>query len=386
MSRWARRFVFAGALWLAVWQILVLAGGTHRTGVVVGLLGFVFQTVFGKAYSLVPSYFDRSLVTTRLLPVHFLLGNLGPMLLAVGIETANPSLRLAGAVAWTLAVGVFVGTLGASIRDNIAGSETGTGDASSHRVPLDRTANPFVPVAFAYLLVGTYGLLAVESELPVLVDGYVPRTVHLLGAGGAVLLLFAVGFRLLPRFLVTTIDHRFALVVLTAGALGPAVIAVSLPAGGLFAVGAALQAVAVVGYALAVVALYRRSKRDRIGFYGVLGGAGAGLLAVGLGITFALDGVTGARIAAHARLNVLGLLGLTIVGVSYQFYPPGVSTTALINDRTALVALCLLAGGLVVEVTGLLAGLPLIRTLGRALAAIGGVAHLLVVAAVLAER
>lgn len=386
ISRWARRFVFAGAVWLVVWQVAVLVGATHRTVVVVGLLGFVFQTVFGKAYSLIPSYFDRSLVTTRLMPAHLAFASLAPALLAVGIETARPRLRLAGAVAWTLAVVIFVGTLSVTVRDNIFGSATGTGEASSHREPLDRTANRFVPVVLGYLLVGTYGLLATETALPVLVDGYPPRTAHLLGAGGAVLLLFSVGFRLLPRFLVTTIDHRFALGVLTAGALGPALIAFSLPAGGLFVAGAVMQAAAVVGYAIAVAVLYTRSKRDRIGFYGVLAGSGMGVLAVGIGLWFAAGGLTAPRVAAHARLNLLGLLGLTIVGVTYQFYPPGVSSRRLIGDQTALVALGLLAAGLLVEVGGLVGGSVPVRTLGSALAAAGALVHLLVVAAVLAER
>ncbi|WP_336327055.1 hypothetical protein [Halovenus sp. HT40] len=386
ISRWARRFVLAGAGWFAVWQIAVLAGVSHRTEVVIGLLGFVFGTVFGKGYSLVPSYFDRSLATTRLMPVHLLTAGLGPALLAVGIETATPTLRIAGAATWLLAVLLFVGTIGATIRDNPLGSETGTGDASGHREALDRTANRFLPVVLGYLLVGSYGLLAAETGLPTVFDGYPPRTAHLLAAGGGLLLIFTIGFRLLPRFFVTSVERPLALVVLTAGAVGPAVIAFSLPAGGLFVVGAVLQATAVTGYAVAIGLLFTRSGRRRVGLYGVVAAAGAGLLAVVIGLLFAFDGVTAARVAAHARLNLLGLLGLTIVGVSYQFYPPGVSSQPLVDDPTAYLALGLLGGGLLVEVGGTLGGLPVVTTLGQVLAAGGGVIHLVVVATVIAER
>ncbi|WP_436900753.1 hypothetical protein [Halovenus halobia] len=386
ISRWSRRFVLAGAGWLVIWQAGVVLGVSHRAAVVLGLFGFVFQTIFGKAYSLVPSYFDRSLVTTRLLPVHFLLGNLATALLAVGMQTATPALRRLGAMAWAVTICLFVGTLGLTIRTNLVGSETGTGDASSHREPLDRTANRFLPVVLGYVLVGSYGLLAADTALPTLLDGYPPRAAHLLAAGGGVLLLFTVGFRLLPRFFVATVDRRLALVVLTAGALGPAIIALSLPAGQLFAVGAVLQATAVTGYAVAIGVLFTRSERRRVGLYGVLLGAGAGVVGVGLGLLFAVDGVTAPRIAAHARLNLLGLLGMTIVGVTYQFYPPGVSSVSLVDDRTAQLTLALLGGGLLIEVAGILSGMDLVTTLGRTVGTAGAVGHLLIVGSVVAER
>lgn len=386
ISRWARRFVLAGAGWFAVWQIAVLAGVSHRTGVVLGLLGFVFGTVFGKGYSLVPSYFDRSLATTRLMPIHLLAAGLGPGLLAVGIETARPTLRTAGAATWLLAVALFVGTIGATIRDNPLGSETGTGDASGHREALDRTANRFLPVVLGNLLLGSYGLLAAETGLPTVFDGYPPRTAHLLAAGGGLLLVFTIGFRLLPRFFVASVERPLAVVVLTAGAVGPVVIAFSLPAGQLFVLGAILQATAVIGYAVAIALLFVRSERRRVGLYGVLAGAGAGVLAAVIGLLFAVDGVTAARIAAHARLNLLGLLGLTIVGISYQFYPPGVSSLPLVDDRTAYFALGLLTAGLFLEVGAILVGPKPAVTVGRALSAGGALVHLLVIGSVIAER
>lgn len=174
--------------------------------------------------------------------------------------------------------------------------------------------------------------------------------------------------------------------MLTAGALGPVIIAVSLPTGELFVVGAALQATAVTGYAVSISLLFVRSNRRRVGLYGVLAGAGAGVLAAVIGLLFAVDGVTAARTSAHARLNLLGLLGLTIVGISYQFYPPGVSSWSPVDDQTAVLALGLLGVGLLTEVSGTLGGLNVVTTLGQVVAAGGAVVHLLIVASVIAER
>ena len=78
---------------------------------------------------------------------------------------------------------------------------------------------------------------------------------------------------------------------------------------------------------------------------------------------------------AHFRLNVLGFLGLTIVGVSYQFYPPAVGSLPGSSDRTALVSMVLLGGGLGVEVVGLLAELSLLTTAGQLVGLVGALVY-----------
>ena len=84
-----------------------------------------------------------------------------------------------------LRVAVFLLAIGWTVRDNLTGAETGTGDANADRRPVDRAANAFVPVVAAYLAVGSYGLLAVHAGLPFPLDGYRPRASHLLAAGTA---------------------------------------------------------------------------------------------------------------------------------------------------------------------------------------------------------
>jgi hypothetical protein len=374
-SRWSRRFVFAGATLLVCWQVVELAGLARQTGVVLGLLGFVFHTIFGKAYSLVPTYFDRDLATTRLMPVHLACSLSGTVLLAADAELSRDALGTAGAILWAGGVLLFLGTIGWTIRDNLAGAETATGEHSADRRAVDRAANLFVPVALTYLAVGSYELLAIESALPVLFDGYAPRATHLLAVGGGALVVFAVGFRLLPRFLVASPPRPLVAVVLPAGAVGPALLAWGLPAGDLFRVGAVVQATAVAGFAVAFWVLYARSERRRVGFYGVLAATVAGLVGVALGLLFAFDAPTADLVTAHRRMNVLGFLGLAIVGVSYQFYPPAVADFLADGDRAALVILVALAGGLALEVGGLVTGVEPVTVVGLTIGTAGALAH-----------
>jgi hypothetical protein len=84
ISRRARRFLLASACFLVAWQAGALAGISYRTAVVLGLLGFVLHAVFGKAYSLVPAYFDRELAIERAPTVQFPLTVVGTLCLALG--------------------------------------------------------------------------------------------------------------------------------------------------------------------------------------------------------------------------------------------------------------------------------------------------------------
>ncbi|MFB6308949.1 MAG: hypothetical protein ABEH35_06430 [Haloarculaceae archaeon] len=375
ISRWSRRFVAASALFLLAWQVALLADAGRRVGVTLGLLGLVLHTVFGKAYSLVPSYFDRDLAVPRAMVVHLPLSAGGVLALAGGFLVGSRPALIAGATLWCLGVVVFLGNLGWTLRDNLTGAETGTGEANADRATIDRYANAFVPVVFAYLAVGSYALLAATADLPTPVAGYAQIS-HLLAAGVGALLIFAVGFRLFPRFLVAHPPRALVAVVLPAGALGPAVIAGGLYDGRLLQVGAALEAVAVVGFAGAFLALFFRSDRRRVGFYAVAVAVLAGVVGVGLGVQFALAGRPAPLVSAHLRANLLGFLGLTIVGATMQFYPPTVGGQPGASDRTGLAAIATLAVGLAIQMAGLAAeamgsGPAVVTTAGEALALAG---------------
>ncbi|MEF8757014.1 MAG: hypothetical protein V5A33_02145, partial [Halobacteriales archaeon] len=103
----------------------------------------------------------------------------------------------------------------------------------------------------------------------------------------------------------------------------------------------------------------------------MLAGVVAGVAAAGLGAWMAVAGVDPGVAAAHRQLNILGLLGLSIVGAAYQFYPPAVGPWRFSTDRTARVSIAALAGGLAVQSAGLIAGWPAVTAVGEAVGAFG---------------
>lgn len=386
VSRWARRFLLAGVTFLVAWQAAALLGAPRGVGVVLGLHGFVLHTVAGKAHSLVPSYFDRELAFPRAPSVTLPATALGVVGMAAAECVRLPDLvDVAAATLWSLGfLGILV-TLGWTVRTNLTGAETGTGDHNADRRTVDRVANAFVVVSLAYLATGAYATIAVELGLPGPV-GYTPAISHLLAVGGASLLLFAIGFRLLPRFLATHPPRPLVAVVLPAGALGPWLLATGLPAGRRLQWGAVVESIAVVGFALAMAITVLRSDRRRVGFAGVLGGVALGTVGVGLGLTFAYVAATAELVRAHLRVNLLGFLGLSILGATYQFYPPSVSSRRWVDDRTAFVAMTLVAVGLLAEVAGAAATSPTAVTAGRVSTLAGAFLHATILVSLFAER
>jgi hypothetical protein len=387
VSRWARRYVVISALFFVLWQGGALVGLPRQTEILLGIFGFVLHMIFGKAYSLIPTYFNRQLTHSMAPGGQFLFTVIGTGCLVCTSLDVGPSwLGTLGALLWLVGVGVFLGTLFWTIRTNLSGRETATGEANADRRSVDRLANGFVPVALLYLAAGSYETAAIYAGLPTLFDGYFPRVSHLLAAGTAAMLIFALGFRLLPRFLVASPSNALVTVVLPAGALGPALLASGLGDGRWFLLGALIQALAVVGYALAYGILFVRSDRRRVGFYSVLAGAGSGVLGVTLGLLFAFGHSTSSLVLAHFRLNVLGFLGLTIIGVAYQFYPPAVGALRGTSDRSALGSIWVLGGGLLFQVIGLVGKMSSVLLVGELLTLLGAVTYAYVIVVVLHTR
>ncbi|MFB6269993.1 MAG: hypothetical protein ABEH83_08625 [Halobacterium sp.] len=392
-SRGSRRLVATGVAFLVAWQAVVLADSlgaasfSRTTLAVLGVHGFVVHVLLGKASALVPSYFDRTLAAPRAPLAVLPLTSTGAAALAVGTATNLPT-DAVGASLWTLGVLASLVVLAWTVRDNLTGAETGTGEANAHRRRVDRLANAAVPFAVLYLAAGAYETAAVTTALPALAAAGFPAAAHLVAAGGALTLLFAVGFRLLPRFLVSEPPLALVAVVLSAGVLAPALLVAGFGGGALFQLGAALEAVAVTGFAAAYVALYAQTDRDRVGFHGVLAAVLSGLAGVALGVGFAAGHLapTAAHVLAHFRLNVLGLLGLAIVGVTYQFYPPTVGELPASSDRTALASIAALAVGLWLEAGGRIADSDGATALGAVLGLAGALAFAYLVASALSAR
>jgi len=379
VSRW---FVTASALFFVGFHAAMAVAAPRRVVVTLGLYGFVLHVLFGKAYALVPSYFNRDLAWDRGPAVQFPLSVLGTAGLALA-PFGPPWLQPVGTTLWAGGVAVFLGTVGWTIRGNVTGAATGTGGPNAHREPVDRTANVAVPIALGYLTLAAGGALATtagfESMLP-------QQLSHLLAAGTAALFVFGVGFRLFPRFLVAEAPRPVVTVVIVAGAVGPALLGFGLFDRRLLLIGGIMEAIAVVGFALSYIGLFLRSERRRVGFYVVLVAVVAGVVGIGLGLTIAATGRSPALVSAHYRAMLAGFLGLTVVGAAFQFYPPAVGVWPYANDRTALVTIGLLGGGLGVQLLGLIGRFGWIISVGTAAGALGALLYTYLLLAAFARR
>jgi len=390
ISRGARGFVLAGAAFFVGCTAAALLEAPRATVVALGLHGFVLHTLFGKAYSLVPSYFDRGLADARAPTVQLPLSVLGAVGLALpadgAIATALPvDPAVVGGPLWGVGAVVFLATIGWTIRDNPTGAETGTGESKAHLAGVDRAANAVMPLALLYLAAGAYETAAlatrsaaVGAALPSLTGSTIAAS-HLLAVGTAALLVFGIGARLLPRLLRATPPAPLVALVLVTGAVGPLLLVdwflggvAGLSRTAFLHAAVASLGLAVLGHAVLVGLLLARAPAPRIGAYGVLAGALGGIATVGAGAAIGL-GLAPELLFVHPRLGLLGFLGLTILGVAYHFYPPAIAGDH--GDPVAIASILLVAGGLVVETAGVLAELSTATFAGQALAVAGAVAY-----------
>jgi len=378
-SRW---FVTASALFFVGFHVAVAVAAPRRVVVTLGLYGFVLHVLFGKAYALVPSYFDRDLAWEPGPALQFPLSAVGTTAVVLA-PLGPPWLRPVGTTLWVGGVAVFLATLGWTIRDNVSGAATGTGGPNAHREPVDRIANVAVPIALGYLTLAAAGALATTAGF----WSILPQQLsHLLAAGTAALFVFGVGFRLFPRFLVAEPPRPVVAVVVAAGAIGPALLGFGLFDRRLLLIGGIVEAIAVVGFALSYIVLFLRSERRRVGFYAVLVAVLAGVVGIGLGLTIALTEREPALVSAHYRAMLGGFLGLTVVGAAYQFYPPSVGIWPYANDRTALVSIGLLGGGLGMQILGLVGRVDWVITVGTAAGVLGAVVYTYLLLAAFARQ
>lgn len=359
-----------GLVWFVCWQVAVATSMPRRTVVSLALYGFVFHVIFGKAYSLVPSYFERTLVSPWGPRLQLPFVGIGTPLLALE-PWLGQDLAGIGAILWGLGVAIFVGTILVTVRTNLTGAATGTGEANAERRRVDRLGNAVVPVALAYLVLGAYETVAVTTALPTLTDGLSHQATHLLAAGTATLLVFGIGSRLLPRFFVSRPPTVGVIGMVLAGAIGPALIVVGFARPRVLHLGGGILLVGLLSYAIVVGTLAWRRDRGRIGLYGVAMGAIGAVAGGTVGLLLAISVLPTSAVSVHYRLTLLGFLGLTVTGVLFQFYPPGIGGLPGISNRWAGIALGGLGSGLVLEVLGWAVRIPTVTTLGS-ISTVGG--------------
>ncbi|MFB6215844.1 MAG: hypothetical protein ABEJ72_02595, partial [Candidatus Aenigmatarchaeota archaeon] len=189
IDRWSRRYVATACFFLVVWQFVATPwiNFSRQTWVVLGLYGFVFMVIFAKTYTLVPSYFSSGTESSIPPAVQYFLSSFGVLLMAFGHGIS----RRIGIWFWSLGIAVLVVTLTGTIWREAVSGKTGTSDVNDDRRDVDKASNLFIVITYLYLITATVSLN---------IAGITPATTHLFAAGTAALLIYSVGFRLLPRF------------------------------------------------------------------------------------------------------------------------------------------------------------------------------------------
>ncbi|GGL46811.1 multicopper oxidase domain-containing protein [Planomonospora parontospora] len=218
--------------------------------------------------------------------------------------------------------------------------------------------------------------------------------VFLLGAVSTAILIWSEHFAVAllrartpdPRWSLARIGllNAAAVAVLYGVAAGPAAVAAG---------GAGVIVVVVVWHAAALVRLARRALPGRFGHVIAWYVCAAGALAAGgtLGGLMAVHAGHGAvheRLhAAHAQANLLGWVGLTVLGTLFTLWPTVLRTRMPERTRRAsLVGLRLAVPGLVLLVGGLLSDLRPVAAAGAAVYAAGALAALVPLAEAVRAR
>ena len=372
LRQWTERFALASAGGLAVSLGILAATGNRRLAVAVAVFGFVCPMVFGMAYLLLPPYVGRTLVDPRLPGLHLVLAVGGAGLLLVGRATGATSQVRLGAVAWALGVAVFLGALLATAWPVLRADPGRLVHGGDWPQRSTRVASAALPVALAYLVLGTGRLLASVATRRVPSLG---GATHTYAAGFAALLVFALGARLLIGFYHVDLPQTVLWPVLVAGAVAPLWL---VPAGSRqwLRVGAGLEAVAMLGYLGLVGLVWWHADGRRVGRLAIGLGALAGGLAVAVAAPLPFGTVVVERtVAVHRTAITWGFFPLTIVGYATLFFPVTEGQFAGATPRVATATVGLLAGGVATQTVGLTLASPPLEAAGVLASLLGALAY-----------
>ncbi|MFB6153636.1 MAG: hypothetical protein ABEJ27_05230 [Halodesulfurarchaeum sp.] len=347
-------------------QIALLLGLSARILVIVGLFGGVLSMVFGMGYLLIPSYVGVVLSDRDLPGAHLVFSFLG-MGFLVGAERWDSILPLGtlGKLFWSAGVLIFVLTLVRTVAPPIPDEPDRVRRLLFRPRRPTRAATGLIPVALGYLIVGTVGLLSTDPTFSIPVTIPFHAVVHLYGAGFSGLLIFALGIRLLAGFFHVTPPKPLAWLVLGMGGLGPGILAGYFFEPPWFLVGASIEFLAMVGYAVLVSVVVVRTDTPRIGIAGIGFGAIAGVAATGVSTLFVFGAIDlPAAITVHMILILEGFLFLTIVGYTYQFFPVTNRQFRGATERTALGTILAVVLGIPIQLLGEVMALDWVRVTG----------------------
>lgn len=264
--------------------------------------------------------------------------------LYLGADLPNVIPAVAGTI-WGAGLVIHVGIVLVTVRRPRRGSATADGDRT-----LQRWLGGIDAVALLYAV-------AAAVLVPLAWAGPVPRpvAVHVLLLGFVTLTIVGVVGHVLPRFTHVPLPKRAFLPALGPVAVGPALVAVELAwAPELLFIGAAVVAVGLAPFGVAVLWMLAKAKRWRAPLAAVAAGVSFLLIGVGLGVLFAVDPTRRGLTPLHGAINVLGFVGLFVLGFAAELYAPSIvadPTRFRVQARTAL-------GGAVAGVALVAVGFP----------------------------
>lgn len=353
-------------------QIAFLFDSSFHTVAIVGLFGAALPMVFGMAYLLLPPYVGRTLSTQTLPGVHFTLTYAGVgLLLGYELLEGGDSLLLGGILLWSTGVAIFIGTLLWTILPAIIANPGMVRPSNLRPQRSTKLAMLAIPVALGYLIVGTIVLFSTVDGVPNLFDATFPTVVHFYATGFIVLLIFALGIRLLTGFFHITPPKSLSWLILLCGSVAPSALALNFYHPPWFTIGASLEFIAIMGYAFLVAIVAYQTDRYRVGLYGIGLGALGGFLSVGVALANVMGVTGGPGITVHVIVALNGFLLLTIIGYAYQFFPITSGQFWGATRRTGVITIFVLGTGTGIQAIGVFKGVYWLQLCGSMLALIG---------------
>jgi len=346
-------------------------------------LGWITAVIMGVMYRYVPALTRTALPSPRLAWIQLALYVIGASGMithfAIGIW---PGLWLAATIvfasilmfAWNILPGVM--------------SQVGRGVAET---------GMFLSVCFliAAALLGT--LLGLDKTYDFLGGSLLTNLaahVHLAAVGWVTLSICAVSYRMLPAFLLPTIQlpvaakwQIYALTMTVVGLVGSLLLRCGMAS--TFTIAITLS----MGWYLVIVARMVRTRRmplDWTPLHALAGVIGLAMAAgLGIGLSFAGgDSALGARLApAYGAMGLLGFFSNFIVGMSYQLFPgfvtrartsagrAGVTIAEISIFRTRLFVFLTLNGGVLLLAGGFVENAVHIAQLGATLITVAGLVY-----------
>lgn len=200
------------------------------------------------------------------------------------------------------------------------------------------------PVALAGAGALAYAVLtALTLPLAALGDLHPLVPLHLLLAGFVVTTIAAVAIEVLPRFTGRALPTPMAGLLAGACIAGPGLLAVGLDGSvAWLRTGAIVEGLALLGLGTSLLFLVTASDRQRASFllYGVAGIAAWTGALLGAGLGWGL--LAPAWIPVHGVVNLLGFVGLVVVGAVIDLYAPALRSgaQALQRHNRAVAGLC----------------------------------------------